>query len=72
MPLRDVTGVIGRHLDLPVARITAAEKDGHFGFFSHFASADSPTSSELTRKLLGWEPVRPGLIPDLEGHYLTG
>jgi len=28
--------------------------------------------SELTRKLLGWEPTHPGLIADLdEGHYFT-
>ncbi len=27
----------------------------------------------LTRKQLGWQPVQPGLIPDLDqGHYFNG
>ncbi|MFI0369285.1 SDR family oxidoreductase [Actinomadura sp. 1N219] len=73
VPLRDIAGVIGRRLKLPVAAIPAEEKEGHFGFLSPFASADCPASSESTRKLLGWEPAGPGLIPDLEdGHYFTG
>jgi hypothetical protein len=31
---------------------------------------DNPVSSEMTRKVLGWEPAYPGLIEDLaHGHY---
>jgi len=33
---------------------------------------DNPTSSTLTRELLGWQPVHPALILDLEeGHYFN-
>ncbi|GAY77626.1 hypothetical protein NBRC111894_3180 [Sporolactobacillus inulinus] len=35
-------------------------------------SADNPTSSALTQERLGWQPVHPKLIPDLEkGHYFS-
>jgi nucleoside-diphosphate-sugar epimerase len=35
-------------------------------------SMDNPTSSTLTRELLGWRPVHPGLIQDIEeGHYFN-
>lgn len=31
---------------------------------------DAPATSALTRELLGWQPVQPGLIDDLgKGHY---
>ncbi|MDX6347302.1 MAG: hypothetical protein QOF84_2092, partial [Streptomyces sp.] len=37
-----------------------------------FVPLDNPTSSALTQKQLGWHPVQPALIPDLEeGHYFT-
>ena len=31
-----------------------------------FAGLDGPASSALTRERLGWRPVGPGLIADLE------
>jgi hypothetical protein len=38
-----------------------------------FIGFDSPVSSAISRKLLDWEPTRPGLVADLdEGHYFDG
>ncbi|MDT5348457.1 MAG: hypothetical protein QOH91_1744 [Mycobacterium sp.] len=71
VPFRDIAGVIGRHLDLPVISIPP-EEAAHFGFLSAFVSLDNPTSNALTRKELDWRPAGPGLIADLdEGHYFS-
>lgn len=70
VPLRDIAATIGRHLKLPVESITAEEAQDFFGWFAPFAGLDLPASSAQTRKKLGWEPVGPGLLADLEqGHY---
>ncbi len=66
VPIRDIAGVIGRHLNLPAASVPAED----FGFLGQILAVDQPASSALTRDLLGWRPVQPGLIHDLEkGHY---
>ena len=70
VPIRDVAGVIGRHLDLPVTAISPEDAAGHFTWLAGFIGMDSPASSTLTRELLGWLPTQPGLIDDLDkGHY---
>jgi nucleoside-diphosphate-sugar epimerase len=70
VPFRDIAAVIGKHLDVPVKSISAEEAAGYFGTFAGFAQFDVRASSAGTRRLLGWEPVHPGLIADLdEGHY---
>jgi nucleoside-diphosphate-sugar epimerase len=70
VPVRTIAEVIGRHLDLPVFAIPREDAGEHFGWLGAFLAADGPASSALTRKLLGWQPTRPGLIDDLEqGHY---
>jgi nucleoside-diphosphate-sugar epimerase len=70
VPFREIAEAIGRNAGLPVASIAPAEADQQLGFLGGFAQLDNPTSSELTRKLLGWEPTHPGLIADMdEGHY---
>jgi hypothetical protein len=57
---------------VPTASIAPEEAAGHLGFLGMFAAADNPTSSALTRPQLGWEPVHPGLIADLDdGHYFA-
>jgi nucleoside-diphosphate-sugar epimerase len=65
VPFREIAGVIGRHLDVPVVSKTAEEAGSHFGWFAHFAALDAPASSQRTRQLLGWQPQREGLIADL-------
>ncbi|MFD0508639.1 hypothetical protein ACFQ0G_49195 [Streptomyces chiangmaiensis] len=70
---REIAEAIGRGLNVPVVSIPATQADAHFGFLSGHATADNPSSSTLTRDLLGWKPVQPGLIDDLgQGHYFDG
>src|SRR6185312_8112189 len=70
VPIRAVAEVIGRHLGLPVAAIAPQDAAGHFGWLAALIGIDSPASSALTRELLGWQPVQPGLLDDLDkGHY---
>jgi nucleoside-diphosphate-sugar epimerase len=70
VPIRDVAEVIGRHLNLPVASVPPEQAAEHFRWLASFIGADAPASSALTRELLGWQPVQPGLLDDLgKGHY---
>ena len=70
VPIRAIAEVIGRHLNLPVAAIAPEDAAGHFTWLASFLGIDAPASSALTRQLLGWHPVQPGLIDDLDkGHY---
>ncbi|HEX4128355.1 MAG TPA: SDR family oxidoreductase [Acidimicrobiales bacterium] len=72
VPFRSIAEVIGRHLDVPVRSIPAEEAAAHFGFLGGLVSVDNPTSNALTRERLGWHPVEPGLLADLdEGHYFA-
>jgi hypothetical protein len=46
------------------------EAGEHFSWLGGMIGLDSPATSALTRELLGWQPVQPGLIDDLDkGHY---
>ncbi|MGH2514674.1 MAG: SDR family oxidoreductase [Ktedonobacterales bacterium] len=72
VPFRDIASVIGRHLNLPVVSIPREEADAHFGFLGALAAFDLPRSSAQTQELVGWRPVHPGLLADLEqGHYFN-
>jgi nucleoside-diphosphate-sugar epimerase len=66
VPFRDIAGVIGRRLNVPIISKAPEEANNHFGWFAHFAAIDNLASSERTRELLGWQPNQPGLIPDLD------
>jgi nucleoside-diphosphate-sugar epimerase len=70
VPFRDIAAAIGRGLGVPTESIPADDAAAHFGFLGLFASADNPSSSELTRARLGWQPMHAGLLEDLDaGHY---
>jgi nucleoside-diphosphate-sugar epimerase len=70
VPFRDIAAAIGHGAGVPVASIPASDAAERFAFLGAFVGVDNPTSSEVTRKVLGWEPTHPGLIEDLEhGHY---
>jgi nucleoside-diphosphate-sugar epimerase len=64
--LRDMVETIGRRLGLPVRSIAPEEAQTWFGWLAMFAGLDMPASSAQTRKQLGWQPVGPGLIADLQ------
>jgi nucleoside-diphosphate-sugar epimerase len=67
VPLREIAGVIGRRLNVPVVAISPEQADRHFGWLARFVSIDCPASSLLTQERLGWRPRHPALISDLEG-----
>jgi nucleoside-diphosphate-sugar epimerase len=72
VPFRDIASVIGRHLNLPVVSISHEEAETHFGaFLGSVAAIDRPRSSVSTQELLGWRPVHPQLLQDLEQHYFN-
>ena len=66
LTLRDIAETIGRRLAIPVAAVATEDAERHFGNLSMFIGLDNPTSSKITRDALGWAPIHPGLISDLE------
>jgi nucleoside-diphosphate-sugar epimerase len=66
VPFREIAAVIGRRLNLPVVSKAPEEAARHFGWFAHFAELDNPSSSQWTRKALGWHPNQSGLLADLD------
>ncbi len=66
VPFRAIADVIAKRLSVPAASKTEAEAAGQFSWLAPFVSADNPTSSELTREQLGWQPKLPGVIADID------
>ncbi|MBX9711530.1 MAG: SDR family oxidoreductase [Xanthobacteraceae bacterium] len=63
---KDIAGLIGRRLGIPVVAKSAEEAAAHFGWFAMFAGMNLPAASARTRALLEWQPEQIGLIADLD------
>jgi nucleoside-diphosphate-sugar epimerase len=66
IPFREIAGLIGRRLNVPVVSKSDAEAAKQFGFLAPFIPLDNPTSSRLTQELLGWRPMHRDLLADLD------
>ncbi|CAN98758.1 putative UDP-glucose 4-epimerase [Sorangium cellulosum So ce56] len=68
IPTRDIAGVIGRKLGVPVESVPRE----HFGWLGGFFALDTPASSALTQARFGWKPEKAGLLADIEhGTYFA-
>ncbi|MFY0539875.1 SDR family oxidoreductase [Nannocystis pusilla] len=66
VPFKAIAEAIGRRLQVPVVSKSPADAAAHFGWFAHFAALDCRASSKRTRETLGWTPVQPDLLADLD------
>jgi nucleoside-diphosphate-sugar epimerase len=71
VPTRAIAEAIGRAIDVPVVSVDPADAEGHFGVVAPFFGATMTASSERTRAALGWAPVGPTLIQDIEAGAYT-
>ncbi|MGW5523051.1 SDR family oxidoreductase [Gordonia sp. NPDC003950] len=66
IPTRTIAEAIGRSLGVPTESVTAEEMTERAGFIGTMFGADLPASSTLTQELLGWTPIGPTLIQDID------
>lgn len=66
VPVRDIAGVIGRRLAMPVVSISPEQAIEQFGRFGPLIAVDAPAASMQTRESLGWSLSQPGLIADID------
>ncbi|BBZ28587.1 3-beta hydroxysteroid dehydrogenase [Mycolicibacterium madagascariense] len=75
IPFRDIAEAIATRLELPAVSIPmdVMVMPGYYGSLTSLVSMDLPTTSEVTRDTLGWNPFHPTLFDDLDdGHYFAG
>ncbi|CAH2353528.1 uncharacterized protein CLIB1423_11S01728 [[Candida] railenensis] len=66
---KDFAEAIGKSLNVPVESITQDKVMGHFGFLGIFFGFDQPTSSEITREELQWDPKGVTLFEDINTDF---
>jgi nucleoside-diphosphate-sugar epimerase len=70
IPFKVIAETIAAKLGVETKSITAEEVPQYLGFLAPFAGFDNPTSNDKTRQVVGWEPVHPGWVEDVQtGHY---
>ena len=64
--LKEIAEVIGAQLDVPVTSFSKEEAQSHFGPVAVLVASDMSASNAITKEALGWNPVGPSLLNDLE------
>lgn len=64
--MKSIAEAIGQHLSLPVISLIGEAAADHFGWLGAFVAKDNLSSSDMTRRALGWTPEHPGLLHDLQ------
>ncbi|MFE1797153.1 SDR family oxidoreductase [Streptomyces sp. NPDC059517] len=66
-----IAEAIGRSLGLPVASVAPADAGPHFGFVGSFFASTMTASSDVSRRLLSWQPTGPSLLADIDAGAYT-
>ena len=66
VPLAAIAQAIGTGLGVSVRSLARDQAGAHFDWIAAFVAIDNPTSSALTRAVLGWLPKESGLLMDLK------
>ena len=69
--VKSIAEAIGQQLGLPVVSVTPEAAAEHFGWFSHMAAIDCPTSSKWTQEQLNWHPTHSQLLADIQNGVYT-
>ena len=70
VPFRDIAGVIGRHLRVPVVSKSSEQATQHFGWLAHFVESTARRQQAPTEEKLEWRPTPSrGLLPTEGGTY---
>ncbi|MEV4355369.1 SDR family oxidoreductase [Nonomuraea sp. NPDC049625] len=70
VPVRRIAEALADRLGVPAKPAPAEQIADEIPFIGGFLAADFPTTSTITRELLGWRPTGPTLLEDIAaGHY---
>jgi len=69
--VRSIAEALGKQLNIPIVSIAPEAAAEHFGWFSHMAAIDCPTSSIWTQEHLNWQPTHTTLLTDIENGIYT-
>ncbi len=72
VPAREIAQALGQFHGIPVECIPADQASAHFGWIGMFFGMDAQGSSEMTQKMLGWQPTHPTLLEDIANGYYPG
>lgn len=70
VPVKEVAHAIGQKMGLPIESKSPGEAQEVFGVMALAIGSDNPATSEATQAALGWTPVHPGLLKDIEAGLL--